>query len=394
MPHIFVPPVATQRAHPAAWELSSGKNKRKRMKPQKNDAAQGEEEASQTLYGINSQPETVVNLDYTAVVSPAERLQRLIAKQPLDQPPPSFPFPHAAVPLHKRWAAREGLDEENDGSQASNLSDSSRSLHIQHLAALTTILHRSLLEEDFPRAARALGLIFREDIVSKNAAARTQGYMGIAAEVLLRNGSAREPTPDHRGSTLPFTHEGFAKAKRFYERLIVRHPYHKSWPEAVNAVDYYLAMFNIWIYVVQAQYAAKSTAHEDGESDVETVTSSPWGSHKKVRELEQADQIASRMDTCMATVPYMDEPELIRLRAMVALWAADLHEDCAYLSRVGGVNSVDMSLDPDSPTAPLNDDQSSQASDHDEHRREAARARDKARDLLSRLESEARSDGG
>ncbi|OAP59986.1 hypothetical protein AYL99_04988 [Fonsecaea erecta] len=394
MPHIFVPPVATQRAHPAARELSSARKKRKRKK---DDDAQDGEEASQILYDMNSQSETVANLDYTAVVTPLERLQRRVAGQPLDQPPPPFPFPHTEVPSQKSWAARGDLDEERNSSQVSRLSDSSRSLHIQHLAALSTIVHRSLLDDDFPRAARALGLLFREDIVSKNAAVRTQGYMGIAAEVLLRNGSAREPNPSQRISAIPFTLEGFERAKRFYERLIVRHPYHKSWPEAVNAVDYYLAMFNLWIYVVQAQYAAKSTTHGDDESDVGSVTSSPRVGRsanqpdKKVRELEQADQIASRMDSCMATVPYMDEPELIRLRAMVALWVADLHEDCAYLSSLGDVKAVDMSLDPGSPVAPLHEDQ---PADHDEHRREAARARDKAHDLLSRLEGEARSDGG
>ncbi|KIW32829.1 uncharacterized protein PV07_04347 [Cladophialophora immunda] len=397
MPHIFVPPVATQRAGSAAWQLPSGKSKRKRMKTLKNDAAQGEDPSSQTLYDIDSHSVNTANLDYVAVVTPIERLQRRVAGQPLDQPPPPFPFPHAEVPSKKSWAARGDLDEEKEGSQVSKLSDSSRSLHIQHLAALTAIVHRSLLQEDFPRAARALGLIFREDIVSKTAAVRTQGYMGIAAEVLLRNGSARDPTHDQGVSAIPFTPEGFEKAKRFYERLIVRHPYHKSWPEAVNAVDYYLAMFNIWIYVVQAQYAAQSTAHEDDEIDVESVTSSPRvsrltnTSHKKVRELQQADQIASRMDTCMATVPYMDEPELIRLRAMVALWVADLHDDCAHLTRLGDLEAVDMPLDPNTPSPALNEDHPSAPN---EHRREAARARDKAQDLLSRLESEARSDGG
>ncbi|OAL39406.1 hypothetical protein AYO20_01276 [Fonsecaea nubica] len=394
MPHIFVPPVATRRARPTAWELVSGKNKRKRMTMQENDATQGEEQDNQTIYNVDGQLETSVNLDYTAVVTPVERLQRRVAGQPLDQPPPPFPFPHAEVPPTNSQEARGEVDKEKESAQLSKVSDSSRSLHLQHLAALTTIVHRSLLKEDFPRAARALGLIFREDIVSKYAAVRTQGYMGIVAEVLLRNGAPKERVPTQRFSALPFTHEGFENAKRFYERLIVRHPYHKSWPEAVNAVDYYLAMFNLWIYVVQFQYA---TVHEVDESDMDSVTSSPRAgksnsqSHKKVRELEQADQIASRMDTCMATVPYMDEPELIRLRAMVALWIADLHEDCAYLGRLDGLDAVDMPLDQfHAAPSPI----THQPSDQDEHSREAARARDKAQDLLSRLESETRNDGG
>ncbi|KIW91815.1 uncharacterized protein Z519_07785 [Cladophialophora bantiana CBS 173.52] len=391
MPNIFVPPIATQRAPSAARELSSGKNKRKRMKIQRN-VTEGEEHD----YDVHGQSKTMTNLDYTAVVSPLERLQRRVAGQPLDQPPPPFPFPHAESPLMKSRAARKNLDEEMDRSQASKPSDSSRSFHGQHLAALTAVVHRSLLKEDFPRAARALGLMFHEDIVSKSAAVRTQGYMGIAAEVLLRNGTAREPTPNRGLSALPFTHEGFEKAKLFYERLIVRHPYHKSWPEAVNAVDYYLAMFNLWIFAVQAEYTDESTAHEDDESDVESTTSSPRAggflnlSSKKVRELEQANRIASRMDTCMATVPYMDEAELIRLRAMVALWIADLHKDCARAGRLGDLDAGGAPLDQDSPALSSNQDL---RADQKEHIREAARARDKAQDLLSRLESQARSDG-
>ncbi|EXJ69008.1 uncharacterized protein A1O5_07943 [Cladophialophora psammophila CBS 110553] len=391
MPNIFVPPIATQRAPLAAWELSSGKKKRKRMKIQR-ETTQGEEHDN----GVNGQSETMANLDYTAVVSPLERLQRRVSGQPLDQPPPPFPFPHTESPLMKSRAGRGNLDKGMDSSQTSKLSDSSRSFHGQHLAALTAVVHRSLFKEDFPRAARALGLMFHEDIVSKSAAVRTQGYMGIAAEVLLRNGTAREPSPNPGVSALRFTHEGFEKAKLFYERLIVRHPYHKSWPEAVNAVDYYLAMFNLWIFVVQAESTDESTAHEDDESDVESATPSSRAggfrnpSWKKVRELEQANQIASRMDTCMATVPCMDEAELIRLRAMVALWIADLHKDCACACRLGDLDAGGTPLDQDSPALSPNQDL---RADQKEHIREAARARDRAQDLLSRLESQARSDG-
>jgi hypothetical protein len=252
---------------------------------------------------------------------------------------------------------------------------------MQHLAALTTILHRSLLKEDFPRASRALGLLFREDLVSENAAIRTQGFMGIAAEVLLRNGSSRDPSLDSAPASLPFTHEGFEKAKRFYERLIVRHPYHKSWPHAVNAIDFNLAMFNLWIYVVHSECTSLEDSHEDIENDV--------GASRKVRELDQANQIANRMDTCMASVPYMDEPELIRLRAMVALWIADLHEDCAFMAKDNDSRAGDGLLEEHDPPRLAEEERISW---QNEHLRDAGLARDMAEELLSKLRGRATSD--
>lgn len=261
-------------------------------------------------------------------------------------------------------------------------------MRLQHLAALTAIVHRTLLQGDFPRASRAIGLLFREDAIIHGAAARSHGLMSIAAEVLLRHGSPRDLGLGFEPATFPFTTEGFEKAKRFYERLIVRHPYHKSWPGSINAIDFYLALFNIWIYVVHAESSSEPAMDADEDSLAGSAPSSPslerpdTHSRTQVRELARADEIASRMDSCMASVPFMDEPELIRLRAMVALWIADLHEKCALRS------------------APTNDQVSSIAVDSDpsscssRHVREAAEARDRARGLVARLKaaSQARSD--
>lgn len=373
------------------WHRSS-KTKRKRIRDEGKVGQAQDQDQDQDDESTRS----MADLEYTAVVSPLERLQRRVAGQPLDQPPPALPFPHAGIPLTNGWTKQETVRAERWSSTPS--SEDSRSLHMQHLAVLTAIVHRSLLWEDFSRAFRAIGLLFREDVVSHNAAARTHGFMGIAAEVLLRYGCPRDLASDVKPTSLPLTRDGFEKAKRFYERLIIRHPYHKAWPGSVNSVDFYLAMFNLWIYVVHAESTAKAFSDGEDESIVESATSSPRiersipQSRTKLRVLEQANEIAARMDTCMATMPYADEPELIRLRAMVALWVADLNEACvriaAPLDQVRALSDSNAS-----PSSPLFDeDQSSMTRPGQGHEHEAALARDYARGLLSRLEGRPRSE--
>ncbi len=373
MPNIFTSPVGTHRAQSTAWTRRPANKKRKKQNIVE-DSAEGEESGGDAQADVKV--ERSDNLEYTAVISPEERHQRSRAGQPLDQEPPLFPFPHAEDPSTKNRVVGQ-----KRGPKTDQASGNLQSLRMQHLAALTSIVHLSLLKEDFSRASRALGLLFREDVVSENAAVRNQGFMGIAAEVLLRNGSSRDPNPHSALETLPFTHEGFEKAKRIYERLIIRHPYHKSWPNTTNAVDFYLAMFSMWIYVVHGENTTTVENVEDADNEFEA--------DRKVRELEQANQIAHRLDTCMATVPYMDEPELIRLRANVALWAADLHEDCALIAesnenqvRHSSVSQKSASRSPEEEPTPR----------YSEHLHEAGLARDMAQEMLSKLEGRAPSD--
>ena len=44
----------------------------------------------------------------------------------------------------------------------------------------------------------------------------------------------------------------------------------------------------------------------------------------RAKELEQAQQIAARMDEIIVSPPYSDSPELLELRGMISLWIADL----------------------------------------------------------------------
>ncbi|KAK5467405.1 hypothetical protein LTS15_000377 [Exophiala xenobiotica] len=346
MSTIFTPPVAGQSLSGSARRLQSLGNKRKRRKA--TDEADKVHEQDEFADIQNPAPK-LADVEYTAVVSPMERHQRRVAGQPLDQPPPSFPFPHAQT---------------------------------------SSAVHRSLLEENFPCSSRALGLLFRDASIRRSVAVRSQGYMGIGAEVLLRQGNITRPASRSTSASVPFAREGFENAKRFYERLIVKHPYHKSWPGSVNAVDFYLALFNIWIYVAHAEHNAEVPVPSRTESPpgsphpISSLERADVSSEQKVREFEEAEEIASRMDTCMASLPYKDEPELIRLRAMVAHWIADLHEAIARIPRAH-VEVSDPAFSDLSLQSPLVDEGRGWPLDHNH---EATKARALAEELLTRLE--------
>ena len=88
----------------------------------------------------------------------------------------------------------------------------------------------------------------------------------------------------------------------------------------------------------------------------------------------------------MATVPYMDEPELIRLRAMTALWMADLHEDCAYMVKTYDNQVSDPLVEQNNMSQSPQEERTSQKK---EHLHEAGLERDKAQEFLSKLEGRA-----
>ncbi|KAL6244570.1 hypothetical protein RBB50_008812 [Rhinocladiella similis] len=377
---VFNPPVGSQALTGSVRRLHAARNKRKRRDAQ--DGGQEEQQDNERFESNKAMPE-LVNLEYSAVVTPLERHQHRIAGLPLDHPSPPFPFPHSQPSSTFR---EDFVRTELGGNSQEHLDEEPRSLHFHHLGALTAIVQRSLLNEDFARASRALGLMFRDTSVRRSTALRSQGYMGIGAEVLLRRGSAKPGS----SNALPFiasTREGFENARRFYERLIVKHPYHKSWPGSTNAVDFYLALFNIWVYFVYSEHSsyAQACARSGEEAESEQIFHGLDGADmpidNKVRALEEAKTIASRMDTCMASLPYKDEPELIRLRAMVALWVADLHGVMMNSQR----NPVGISND-DYPGERLLSPSPTEAQGWAEnHSYEAMKARDVAEELLARL---------
>lgn len=293
------------------------------------------------------------------VLSPDEAHQYRIAGLSFDKELPGGNFPHAPVkeePL-ERTTEKNVLKELAAMSPPLYIPQSSAqrgNLRFQHLAVMTAILHRCLLEGDFVRAGRAWGLILREEFGGHPVDVRHEGRWGIGAEILLRRDLQLSPQPPdvagkehneqttHGGPKALFTRKGFESAKQYYERLILQYPYRKAAPNAISSISFYPAMFGLWIYVVQEESnvtrEALQQADEDSSENLSededimsrTDLSRPGKSKQKLimaaraRELQEAQQIAARMDELMVSPPYSDSPELLRLRGMVSLWIGDL----------------------------------------------------------------------
>lgn len=187
----------------------------------------------------------------------------------------------------------------------------------------------------------------REQFRGKPADARLETRWGIGAEILLRRDQQSAPSIGHIAPTdaatggrtpLPFTHKGFAEAKEYYERLILNHPYLKTNPHSISALHFYPAMFGLWVYVAQEESQFERDRIDDEESDelsdedlIDEYGENRESNRKqalvaKVRgqELEQAQQIATRIDSLLGSPPYSDSSEILELRGMVSLWIGDL----------------------------------------------------------------------
>lgn len=292
------------------------------------------------------------------VLTPNESHQYRIAGQPFNQELPDGHFPHG--PAKDGCTTRDNLPNRlledlsflNPPIFPPQAGAHQGNLRVQHLGTLTAILHRSLLRGDYTRAGRAWGLVLREEFRGHPVDVRSEGRWGIGAEILLRRGQQDAtmnvpPTSrnaaNHEDNTLlplPFTKTGFTQAKEYYERLILNHPYSKTAPNATSALHFYPAMFGLWIYVAQEQskmavrdvLEREQSSAESMNEDDDSVDSEHRESIKRhnltaairAQELEQAQQIATRIDQLLGSPPYSDSPELLELRGMVSLWIGDL----------------------------------------------------------------------
>jgi len=146
-----------------------------------------------------------------------------------------------------------------------------------------------------------------------------------------------------------FSREGFDKARTYYERLILQYPYRRTAPQSVSSLDFYPAMFGLWIYSIQEEYRfAKSRQEakraECGSDDDEQMydvhdeqeSVSPTTNRRKAArhyerledlrksQLQQAEQVAARLDELLLSPPYSDSHQLLSIRGMMALWIGDL----------------------------------------------------------------------
>lgn len=287
------------------------------------------------------------------ILTPNEAHQYRVAGLPFDQELPGGRFPHEApkeAPSRRQTKTEilRGLTSLTPPIYPPQSAAHQGNLRLQHFAVLSAILHRCLLSRDYLRAGRTWGLILREEYGGSPIDVRNEGRWGIGAEILLRQGrqlsdlvSASDDGLSKPQSTskVCFTRKGFEDAKQYYERLIIQHPYRKYAPDATSAMHFYPAMFGLWIYVTQEESnAARDTIqdHYSEDSSDEVSDDEEYGTHRgsgkrqkmaaevRERELEQAQQIAARMDEIIASPPYSDAPEMLELRGMISLWIADL----------------------------------------------------------------------
>lgn len=255
--------------------------------------------------------------EYSAVITPEERFQRRLAGHRLDRPPPAAPFPHA-----QDSRSRSTVNEElfHGRHQQPLLGSSSpSSLRHTHLGVMVAVLHKSLEQKEYIRATKAIAVILRTEISGRSIDIRHAGLWGIGAEILMRN----------HASNGNVSTEGFARTKVFYNRLALQHPWHRSWPNVVNAQDFKLAMFDLWVFTVCQE---SGRIQEQNKEEDEAMPPTEKELRAKRWELAEADAMSKEMDLLMGTVPFVDHLELIRLRAMVALWTADLLDAIDLLS--------------------------------------------------------------
>lgn len=295
MSSIFAPPIP-------AFQQAAGIGRGRQKKRKRPTASQNEQQSDEP----NSGPHTNVNNRFPGVFSPEELAQRRQAgisdDRPYPFPPP--PFPHKDTTLPKK-----SRDSDRQYEQVDN-----QSLRVQHISAMSAVLHKCLRNKDWPRARRALSLLLRTEISGQPLDLRDSDYWGVGAEILFR----QQPVA---GRT--WSRKGFEDAKEYYEKLIVRYPHHRASPDSVNAVDFYLALFSLWIYVAQAGRESWDPERDDPPT------------HDAVgRELDEAGVIMARIHHCMSTAPYADNQDFQQLQRDVNLWHQNLEREYRAYSPV------------------------------------------------------------
>lgn len=367
--------------HPA---LHSTSKKRKRENDGTDDDVSDKERQStlnvhnKNVFSAQLNPSAVSSITHTeAGFSFGVVRQYHTAGQPLSKDLPGGHFPHAPYcSIENRSPGLEhSLNEElaalrspviaaqrqhrkgNPGNQLGAIG-----LKQQHVATLVTMMHRCLLDEDYVRAGRAWGMLLRTEVNGLSTDPRKTDRWGIGAEILLRHdvNSGEQPTRarqsssdrdrDHEqsqrqsASYKSFTKQNIELAKAYYERLILQYPHRKFFPNIISALDFYPAMFGLWIYSVQKEWhdalymieeAWRGNDSSSRESSLERVrlwrSIAPDRRLVETRELHKnalvsGQEIAGRLDELLTSPPYSDDIKLRNLVGMVALWIGDLEE--------------------------------------------------------------------
>ena len=226
----------------------------------------------------------------------------------------------------------------------------------QHLAVLTTIMHKCLLKGDYMRAARAWGLLLHAEINGRPPALRSCGLWSLGAEILLQNDPKARIVPGKYTKDLEWdatsytgneseeeyghltlarsTQAGFKQTKAYFERLILQYPWRKWLRHSVSSLHFYPVMFSHWISVVQDQHChalARLSYGSEGSGEGPKNPSDEDEKSRQVRKdairlttLHSAEEIFEDLRKLLDSFPYSDHASLWTLKGKVALWLSDL----------------------------------------------------------------------
>lgn len=229
-------------------------------------------------------------------------------------------------------------------------------LRQQHLAAVSAILHRCLLQGDFFRASRAWALLLRSEMNGHPMDVRNQGRWGIGAEILLQKSLSqrRDHLREDRGSSPEENNEMSTKntklkysehlriAQDYYDRLIVQYPHRKRPKDAIGPLEFYPALFGLRIFSEQQihedllrSFQEKDPHDEDkirNETSPENSSASPKNRNSEFLRITKllessvtrGKEMANQLDELLTSPPYSDDFRLQNLRNMIGLWIEDL----------------------------------------------------------------------
>jgi hypothetical protein len=375
------------------------------------------EEESESSAAEQSSPDSDDAKPYSVVAS-APSVNKTdpyhVAGLSREHPLPRFPFPHAPVKSADvpRRSSQEELAAVNPPLYVpkDDVGDQSTSLKRRHLDNITVILHRCMLKGDWERASRAWGLLARTEIGGLGIDVRQHGRWGVGAEILMRrekekvpqsSTAARRASEDDTSSlqdepadtsTDQSAHQladgGFKLAREYYERLVLQYPHTPHTQHTVNAKVFYPALFNIWVYEVQARYqhlrdetsrARRSSSHSIANDNADEHASAA-SRDLASREIADATPIAERLDELLLSPPYDISEPLLRLRGMMGLWLSDLYRSLAKMHRKKS-NAYSSS-----PVGNYRNEYADRVTTA-QNREKASSERRRAKELLSRVEA-------
>lgn len=251
--------------------------------------------------------------------SQAKKDPYYVAGHDSSQPLPPPPYPHSA---------QNAVNTERPPKLGTISYDvAPQSLHQQHVAAITMVMHTSLLKGDYVRAGRAWGMLLRSSISGAPVNMRAHQRWTIGADILLHR--------DSNSKSTEVSQEALQAAKSYYEQLILQYPYQKHLRHLINSLSFYPAMFGLMIYEA-TEMSRRAISRIEGAS---AEPSSPNGSEGsdlsrkneiadvKRSELESATHISAKLDELTLVPPFDYFKPLLQIRGMVALWIADLYQE-------------------------------------------------------------------